>query len=264
MRCAGLTPAREPSAGPGLGTVRNPRLEMGTVGVGRRRSHLARVVPGGSGAASVGHRLAPGAGEGVRGGVDVLLGGAAAEGEADGAERGLGVEAHGGEDGAGAFVALVAGGAGGGGDLGGAREDGGCAGVGEAHVDGVGQALRGVAVEREAGDGPFELLPEQVAQPLHALGFVVEGGAGEVCGGGEAYDAGDVLGVGPEAVFVAGAAQEGFEVGALADVEGADAFGGVELVSGAGQQVDMEVVDVEGDLACALGGAVVQGGFELV
>ena len=61
-------------------------------------------------------------------------------------------------------------------------------------------------------------------------------------------------GPGPHTVLLSGAEQYGAKRGAGAPVEGADAFGGVALVAGDGQQVHVEVVDVDVDLADGLGG----------
>jgi hypothetical protein len=77
--------------------------------------------------------------------------------------------------------------------------------------------------------------------------------AARVAGDAEAHEGRDVFGARAQAPLVPGAAREGGEGGAAADVEGADAFGRVELVAREGEQVDVEGAYVEGDLADGLG-----------
>jgi hypothetical protein len=55
---------------------------------------------------------------------------------------------------------------------------------------------------------------------------------GQLSGFAQTDDIGYVFGAGPAASLLVAAYEERFEFGAFADVQGADAFGGVNLVSG--------------------------------
>ena len=97
-----------------------------------------------------------------------------------------------------------------------------------------------------------------VAEGLDARGFI----GGEPCAGGvacgaEAEDAGEVLCAAASAELLR-AADAGDEADASAGVEGADALRAVELVGGAGEEVDGGVGEVCGELADALGGVGVE------
>jgi hypothetical protein len=73
--------------------------------------------------------------------------------------------------------------------------------------------------------------------------------AGERASGTEADDVGNVLGARAQAVLVARAVDQRVKRGARADIERADALGGIELVAGHGEQVHAELVDVDRHLA---------------
>lgn len=64
----------------------------------------------------------------------------------------------------------------------------------EADAEGVGQALRRLAVQREAGDSVAQLLPEPVAQDAHARGFGGEVETGPLTRRAQPDDGCDVLG----------------------------------------------------------------------
>ena len=81
-----------------------------------------------------------------------------------------------------------------------------------------------------------------------------EHAGGECAGGAEPDDEGDVLGAGPQAVLLAGADDQRRQLDAPAHIERADALGRVELVAGDRQQIDAELLHVDGDLADRLRG----------
>lgn len=199
------------------------------------------------------------------GGVDVFGGGEAGEGDAETAFGAFVGEAHGFLDVGGLLLAGHAGGAGGEVDAGFVEEDeeAGAFAVVEGGVADVGGAVFAGAVEVDAFDFGGEALFEVVAELLDTRPVVV---GGEFAGFAEGDDVGDVFGTGAVAVFLSAAAEEGFEAAALAEVEGADALGGVEFVAGDGEHVDGDGADVDGDFADGLDGVGVDGGvggFEL-
>ena len=57
----------------------------------------------------------------------------------------------------------------------------------------------------------------------------------ELAGGAEGGDGGGVFGTGAALIFLTAAGEERVEGGAAVDVEDADAFGGVEFVTGEGE-----------------------------
>ena len=83
-------------------------------------------------------------------------------------------------------------------------------------------------------------------------------------GAAQADDAGDVFGPGPQARFVPRAVQHRLQCDAVADVQRADAFGGVHLVPGDRQQIDLQLIDLRADLADRLRGVGVQRNLVLV
>ena len=133
----------------------------------------------------------------------------------------------------------------------------------DAEVGGIGHAGSVGGVDLSVGDGGAEALFEAIAKALHvgrAAGL--EPGAGEGSGGAEAYDAGDVFGAGSALTLVGTAVEEGSEVGAGANEQGAGASGGVHFVAGEGEEVDvLELAgEVEGELAGGLDGVGVEEG----
>jgi hypothetical protein len=84
-------------------------------------------------------------------------------------------------------------------------------------------------------------------------------GVGRQAGsGGESDDRGDGLGAGAEAELLAAAVPEGLKGEPFADGECADAFRGVELVAGDGDEVGAELALVDRDLSRGLDGVDVQ------
>jgi len=183
----------------------------------------------------------------------------AAQGQADRTESGGRGDAHGQQGGRWGLLAGVAGRSGGRGQAGSVCQHVAAENAGEGHGQGVGQGdLGGVA--DQAGDGGVQQLPQGVPEAGELLGFGGQVGAGKVAGGAEADDASDVLGTGSQPVFLPGAQQDRVDRGAGPSVEGADAFGGVALVAGDGQQVHVQVGDVDVDFADGLGGVGVDHG----
>ena len=198
-----------------------------------------------------GGEAGPGMGEIVGAGLDLAAGAAAAEGEADRAERRRGVEAERQQHRGGLLAAGVAGGA------------------------GRGQHRRAGPSSRSrpetAGKSRFSVLGSRAAPgpPAPGRGCALRAGpaaaprarpapasrlqavAGEPAGGAEAGDAGDVLGAGPQPALLAGADQDRRQADAAPHVERADALGRVELVAGDREQIDAERRHVDRHLADA-------------
>ncbi len=85
-----------------------------------------------------------------------------------------------------------------------------------------------------------DALFEAVAEGGEFDGAVgVEPGGGEFCGFAEADDAGYVFGASAALALVRAAVQHGGEAHVAADEESADAFGGVDLVAGEGEEVNV-------------------------
>jgi hypothetical protein len=100
-------------------------------------------------------------------------------------------------------------------------------------LDGVGKAGSAGAVDGGVGDAGEDALFK-----LHGHGVEGEGIAGEFAGGTEGDGTWHVFGTGAAALLMAAAELARAERDAFADVEGADALGGVELVAGDGVEID--------------------------
>ena len=98
--------------------------------------------------------------------------------------------------------------------------------------------------------------------------FGGEPGGGEFGGFAEADDAGYVFGSGAALTLVGAAVEHGGEADVAADEEDSDAFGGVHLVAGEGEEVDVLEwafgAEVEGELAGDLDGVGVEEGSGVV
>ena len=96
------------------------------------------------------------------------------------------------------------------------------------------------AVDSGLVDLGEDALFEAVAEGGEFGGTVgVEPRVREFSGFAEAYDAGYVFGSGAALTLVGAAVEHGSEADVAADEEDADAFGGVHLVAGEGEQVDV-------------------------
>src|SRR5690349_2045670 len=82
--------------------------------------------------------------------------------------------------------------------------------------------------------------------------------AREFGGFAEPDDSGDIFGAGAETALVMAAVQKLLESRAAADVQSADAFWRVELVSREREQIDAEFFDVNGKLSGGLNGVGVE------
>jgi hypothetical protein len=91
-----------------------------------------------------------------------------------------------------------------------------------------------------------------------------EPGGGEFEGFAKAYDGGYVFGSGAALAFVCAAVEHGGEADVAADEEDSDAFGGVDLVAGESEEVDvLERAfgrEIERELARGLDGVGVEEG----
>ena len=183
-----------------------------------------------------------GGGDGFEGFVNLFFGGETGEREADagpGASRG---KAHRREDVGGFCGAGLAGGTSAGGDA--FEVEGDDEGFGfeviEVEIAGVGDAGCAAAVDARIVDLGENALFEAVAESGE-LGRGVGGqpGGGEFGGFAEACDGGYVFGSGAALALVRAAVQHGGEADVAANEENADAFGGVDLVAGEGEEVDV-------------------------
>ena len=124
--------------------------------------------------------------------------------------------------------------------------------AGETDVEGVRQPPRGVAVQDDPIAQPrLQSAPQTVSQIAQA--FPAGVGLGEVAGCPEAGGEEGALGAGPPAVLVAAAVHEGGQRHPAPDEQGADALGGVQLVSGQAEQIDAELAHPHRNLAGRLG-----------
>lgn len=132
----------------------------------------------------------------------------------------------------------------------------------EAEVAGVGEAGIG-AVAMDLGQGE-EGVFETVSEAGGGFGLGGESLLEEGGGGTEGGDAGDVFRAGAAAIFVAAAKLEGMERDALADEEGADAFGGAHFVAAEGVEIDAELAQGDGEAAGDLDAVGVEEGAVFV
>jgi hypothetical protein len=183
-----------------------------------------------------------GGGDDFEGFVDFFLGGEAGEGEADAGAGSGGRKAHRGEDVGGFGCAGLAGGASADGET--LEVQGDDEGFGfeviEVEVAGVGDSGRACSVDPGLVDLSENALFEAVAEGGEfCRAFGGEPGVGEFGGFAEADDAGYVFGSGTALALVRAAVEHGGEADVLANEEDADAFGGVDLVAGEGEEVDV-------------------------
>ncbi len=202
-------------------------------------------------------------GDDLEGAVDLLVGGEAGEREAQaGAGFGWG-EAHGNQDVRGLGGAGLAGRAEAGGDaLEIERDEQGLSiDAVEADIGGVGGAVGGGAVDVGVGDGGEEAGFEAVAEGGE-LGWGVgcEPVEGEFGGSPEGDGAGDVLGAGAMLMLLRATVEQRSEMDSVADEEDAGALGGVHLVAGDGEEVDVfeRSGEVDGELGGGLNGVGVE------
>src|SRR6476646_6262497 len=109
-----------------------------------------------------------------------------------------------------------------------------------------------VAIDGDAFYALHDAGLEAVAEGGEPGGFLGHFEHGEFAGCADADDAGDVEGAGAKALFVSAAVEEGGEADAgifSADVEDAGARGAVELMAGHAEEVDLIILDIDGDFA---------------
>ena len=183
-----------------------------------------------------------GGGNDFEGFVDLFFGGEAGEGEADAGSGAGGGKAHCSEDVGGFGCTGLASGASADGEA--LEVEGDDEGFGfeviEVEVAGVGDAGRAAAVDTGLVDLGEDALFEAVAEGGEFGGAAGgEPGGGEFGGFAEADDAGYVFGSGAALALMRAAVEHGSEAHVAADEESADAFGGVDLVAGEGEEVNM-------------------------
>ncbi len=130
--------------------------------------------------------------------------------------------------------------------------------AGEANAEGVGQSPVGVAVEPEPGNRSGKPVPKKIAHLLCVARARFEFATGQGRGRAEADDAEDVFRARAKTVLVPRPMHEFLQPRAGPDIQGADALGSVELVTGNRQEVDPELADIDGNLADRLGGVAVE------
>lgn len=184
-----------------------------------------------------------------------------AEAEAHGAFDPLVGQAHGLEDGGGKHGASGAGGAGGAIDAGEieADEERFAGATGEGEVEGVGQALVGVAIDNEVRDDPSQGIDKEEAESVAAFVAPVHFIASELEGSGHADGEGDRFGAGSSAHLLVSAEGAGNHAVAAVEEESTDAEGAMELMGGKGEGIDPQVVEADRDFADSLGGVAVEG-----
>ena len=178
-------------------------------------------------------------------GVDIFLRGIAAETDAQGPVDRFGIEAHGFQHVA--TGTLLAGRALGDIDL---------AGFEEVHQDFTAPAGQrdGENMRRTAADDPqLRNIRLQTADDLlpltaHPVGVLPELRRGKLAGGSESGDLRGGFGPGAAPVLLAAADDHGLQAQPLADIQGADALGRVNLVPADADHVDAQRLRCEGDL----------------
>jgi hypothetical protein len=108
---------------------------------------------------------------------------------------------------------------------------------------------RRVAVEPDVRHGLAHPLPQPVAQARHALGLLGHVARSELDGLAKPHNAGHVLGSRSPPPLVVAAVLDGHHAGALADVEGTDALGSVDLVRGHRHEGEPRFARGQGELA---------------
>ena len=108
----------------------------------------------------------------------------------------------------------------------------------DAEVDDVGQDVIAPAIEVEPGIAFDEPVIDSIGQAPRRQDAVVPFGFQEFRSLAEAGDGSDVLRPRPQAVFLRAAVGFGSDLQAVADIQGADAFGTVNLMAAYGQHVD--------------------------
>ena len=99
---------------------------------------------------------------------------------------------------------------------------------------------------------------QRVAEAGDARGVLFEREPGEFGGFAEADDAGDIFGAGAEAALVMAAVEKLAEASAALDEERADAFGGVELVAGDREKIELKGFHVDRNFSGRLHGVAVE------
>ena len=131
----------------------------------------------------------------------------------------------------------------------------------KADAGGVGQALPAGAVEPHGRAAIFPQAGFQaVAGCRHLPGIVGQVLVNQRAGRAQADQFQDIFGAGAAVLFVIGPVHKLFQPDAGPNVERANAFGGVELMAGQGQQVNAQGVHFDRDFADGLSGVGVQQG----
>ena len=112
------------------------------------------------------------------------------------------------------------------------------------------------AVDRAAGDLASEAAFQSIAEPSQAAFFGLDLLSGDLESAGESHCAGKVGGSGAQPALVPASADrrlEPYRWFCAANVEPTDALGCIQLVTGKGEKIDLEHMDIDRQLANPLG-----------
>ncbi|OQC18642.1 MAG: hypothetical protein BWX70_03456 [Verrucomicrobia bacterium ADurb.Bin070] len=119
----------------------------------------------------------------------------------------------------------------------------------KAHVGGVGQTVHAVAVDARIRTGGEQAVFQLVAQARERAPFLIHVRSREVNSFAETHDVRHVFRAAAPSVLLMAAQHEGFESRAAPQVEDANAFGRVQLVSGDRKHVDRQALHVDRQFA---------------
>lgn len=106
-----------------------------------------------------------------------------------------------------------------------------------------------VAVYDEVREAVAQRLQQAIAETRQPLRLGRRLAVDDLAGGSETNRLEDILGAGPQAAFVAGAADLGLYLDSLPDVEGTNPLRRIELVAGHRQEVNTEIAHIHRHLA---------------
>src|SRR5262245_61030663 len=108
-----------------------------------------------------------------------------------------------------------------------------------------------MAVQRNSlSESCLQLIPERVTQLSNRVSC--NPCCGQLAGGAKRNIKHNALGSGAAARFMTSAVDQRFQADALTNVKNTHAFGGVHFVSGYGEQIDAQLIDIRRNLARGL------------
>lgn len=145
-------------------------------------------------------------------------------------------------------------------DLRGLVEEGAPADPWKSNIEGIREPKLRRTICFECGDFIGESALEAVSEFGEALSLFVKRLFGDAGGFAEGDDCGDRLGSRAAAAFVVGSGEDRLQRASLAHVEGTDSFRSVHLVAGQREEIDAELIDVDGDFGSGLSGIRMEDG----